>query len=70
MNADEYQPGELEKEIENIENYDKNGTLQIGETYNRFDQSGLRGLHISADVPIQYLIYNSFLNPNQICTCH
>ena len=35
MNADEYQPGELEKEIENIENYHKNGTLQIGETYNR-----------------------------------
>ena len=66
MNADEYQPGELEKEIENIENYHKNGTLQIGETYNRFDQSGLRGLHISADVPIQYLIYNSFLNPNQM----
>lgn len=65
INADEYKEGELEKEIENIEDYHKSGTLQIAETYNRFDDKGLRGLYISSDIPIQYLIYNSFMNPNQ-----
>lgn len=66
INADEYEAGKLEKEIENIETYHKSGTLQIAETFNRFDKNGLRGLHIPADMPIEYLIYNSFMNPNQM----
>lgn len=65
INADEYEEGQLEKEIENIEEYHKSGTLQIAETYNRFDKNGLRGLYIPADMPIEYLIYDSFMNPNQ-----
>lgn len=66
INADEYEAEQLEKEIEHIEEYHKSGTLQIAETYNRFEKNGLRGLHIPADVPIEYLIYNSFMNPNQM----
>lgn len=66
INADEYEAGQLEKEIEHIEEYHKSGTLQIAETYNRFEKNGLRGLHIPADVPIEYLIYDSFMNPNQM----
>ena len=62
INADEYEAGQLEKEIEHIEEYHKSGTLQIAETYNRFEKNGLRGLHIPADVPIEYLIYDSFMN--------
>ena len=66
INADEYEAGQLEKEIEHIEEYHKSGTLQIAETYNRFEKNGLRGLHIPADVPIEYLIYDSFMNPYQM----
>lgn len=66
INADEYETGQLEKEIEHIEEYHKNGMLQIAETHNRFGENRLRGLHIPADVPIEYLIYDSFMNPNQI----
>lgn len=66
LNADEYEEGQLEKEIANIEKYHKSGTLHIAETFNRFDKSGLRGIHIPADMPIEYLIYDSFMNPNQM----
>ena len=66
INADEYEEGQLEEEIVHIEEYHKSGTLQIAEIYNRFEKNGLRGLHIPADVPIEYLIYNSFMNPNQM----
>ncbi|WP_320986474.1 hypothetical protein, partial [Hungatella effluvii] len=66
INADEYEEGQLEEEIVYIEEYHKSGTLQIAEIYNRFEKNGLRGLHIPADVPIEYLIYNSFMNPNQM----
>lgn len=66
INADEYENNQLEKEIENIEEYHKSGKLQIAETYNRFEKNGLRGLYISPDMPIEYLIYDSFTNPNQI----
>lgn len=66
INADEYEGNQLEEEIENIEEYHKNGKLEIAETYNRFEQSGLRGLYISPDMPIEYLIYGSFTNPNQL----
>ena len=59
LNADEYEEGQLEKEIANIEKYHKSGTLHIAETFNRFDKSGLRGIHIPADMPIEYLIYDS-----------
>lgn len=58
LNADEYEEGQLEKEIANIEKYHKSGTLHIAETFNRFDKSGLRGIHIPADMPIEYLIYS------------
>ena len=66
LNADEYEEGQLEKEIANIEKYHKSGTLHIAEAFNRFDKSGLRGIHIPADMPIEYLIYDSFMNPNQM----
>ena len=66
INADEYEEGQLEKEIEHIEEYHKSGTLQIAETYSRFEKNGVRGLHIPSDVPIEYLIYDSFMNPNQM----
>ena len=66
LNADEYEEGQLEKEIANIEKYHKSGTLHIAETFNRFDKSGLRGIHFPADMPIEYLIYDSFMNPNQM----
>lgn len=66
INADEYEAEQLEKEIVHIEEYHKSGTLQIAETYNRFEKNGLRGLYIPADVPIEYLIYDSFMNPNQM----
>lgn len=66
INADEYEEGQLEKEIMHIEEYHESGTLQIAEIYNRFNRKGLRGFHIPADVPIKYLIYNSFMNPNQM----
>ena len=66
LNADEYEEGQLEKEIANIEKYHKSGTLHIVETFNRLDKSGLRGIHIPADMPIEYLIYDSFMNPNQM----
>lgn len=58
INADEYENNQLEKEIENIEEYHKSGKLQIAETYNRFEKNGLRGLYISPDMPIEYLICN------------
>lgn len=66
INADEYEDNQLEKEIENIEEYHRSGKLQITEKYNRFEKNGLRGLCISPDIPIEYLIYDSFTNPNQI----
>ena len=66
LNEDEYEEDQLEKEIEHIEEYHKNGMLQIAETYNRFEKNGLRGFHIPADMPIEYLIYNSFMNLNQM----
>ena len=66
INADEYEAGKLEMEIEHIEEYHKNGTLQIAETYNRFEKDRLRGLYIPTDMPIEYLIYDSFMNPNQM----
>lgn len=66
LNADEYEDGQLDKEIANIEKYHKDGILYIAETFNRFDKSGLRGIHIPDDMPIEYLIYDSFMNPNQM----
>lgn len=66
LNSDEYEDGQLDKEIANIEKYHKGGMLYIAETFNRFDKSGLRGIHIPADMPIEYLIYDSFMNPNQM----
>lgn len=47
LNADEYEEGQLEKEIANIEKYHKSGTLHIAETFNRFDKSGLSGFLIT-----------------------
>lgn len=66
INKDEYEEEQLEKEIENIEEYHKNGKLHIAETYNRFEKNGLRGIYISPDIPIEYLIYDSFANPNKM----
>ena len=66
LNEDEYEEDQLEKEIEHIEEYHKSGMLQIAEIYNRFEKNELRGFYIPADMPIEYLIYNSFMNPNQM----
>lgn len=66
INKDEYEEEELEKEIKKIEEYHKNGNLQIAETYNRFQKGELRGLYISSDASIEYLIYDSFTNPNKM----
>lgn len=69
LNKDEYEEGQLEKEIEKIENYHKNNKLYIVEAYNRFNDKRLRGIHISPEMPLRYLIYNSNVNVNvnEIC---
>ena len=66
INKDEYSEEELEKEIRKIEKYHQDGKLHIAETYNRFDNSGLRGVWVSQELPIEFLIYDSFTNPNQM----
>lgn len=67
LNKDEYEEGQLEKEIEKIENYHKSDKLYIVEAYNRFNDKRLRGIHILPEMPLRFLIYNSNVNVNEIC---
>lgn len=66
LNEDEYGEGQLEKELEKIENYHKSNQLYIVEAYNRFDEKRLRGIHILSEIPLRYLIYNSAINVNKM----
>ena len=56
--------GQLEKEIANIEKYHKAEHF-ILRNINRLIK-WIKGIHIPADMPIEYLIYDSFMNPNQM----
>ena len=66
INKDEYEGDLLNKEISRICSIHQRGDLFIAETYNRFDKNGLRGVHISPDIPLVILVYNSFTNPSQM----
>lgn len=65
INVDEYDGDLLEYEISKINTLHARGELFVGESFNRFSKNCLRGMLIPKDVPLEFLIYNSFINPSQ-----
>ena len=66
INIDEYTEEVLEKELDKISGLHKSNQLEFGELYDRFESGILRGFSIKRDLPIVFLLYNSFSNPNQM----
>lgn len=66
INTDEYAENSLDKEIKMIKDLHKSNKLQIGEVYDRFNSKKLRALAIKREVPLVFLLYNSYSNINNI----
>lgn len=66
INIDEYTEETLTKEIDRISELHKSNQLEFGEIYDRFASRILRGFSIKNNLPIVFLLYNSFSNPNQM----
>ena len=63
INRDEYTDHQLDKEIETIVNAHKNGELQIGEVLDRYNNKVLRAVQIPPNLPIVFILYDSYTNP-------
>lgn len=63
INKDEYEYEELEKVISIIEETHSSGNLQIGEIYDRFGSNILRAFGIPKEIPLEYILFDSYTNP-------
>lgn len=62
LNADEYEEGQLEKEIANIEKYHKSGTLHIAETFNRLRKDPYEDGGMFFDTMLDGTLYGGIYN--------